>query len=79
LSQLKYLNLSANAISEIALNAFSGLSELAVVDLSENHLYYLLSDIFISTTNLRILRLSRNHFDSHVPKLECPWLTVTIN
>ncbi|EZA56286.1 Immunoglobulin superfamily member [Ooceraea biroi] len=75
LSQLKYLNLSANTISEIGLNAFTGLSELMVLDLSHNHLYYLLPDIFISTTNLRILRLSKNNFDSHIPKLECPWLT----
>lgn len=75
LLKLKYLNLSTNAISEIGLNAFDGLSELAVLDLSQNHLYYLLPDIFISTKNLRILRLSKNNFNSHIPKLNCPWLT----
>ncbi|KAL6448534.1 hypothetical protein ACFW04_000432 [Cataglyphis niger] len=75
LLKLKYLNLSINAISEIGLNAFDGLSELTVLDLSQNHLYYLLSDIFISAKNLRILRLSKNNFNSHVPKLKCPWLT----
>ncbi|KAL0119227.1 hypothetical protein PUN28_009665 [Cardiocondyla obscurior] len=75
LTRLKYLNLSANAISEIGLNAFDGLSELTVLDLSRNHLYYLLSDIFVPVKSLRVLRLSKNNFNSHVPKLECPWLT----
>ncbi|XP_012528926.1 amphoterin-induced protein 2 [Monomorium pharaonis] len=75
LTRLKYLNLSINAISEIGLNAFNGLSELTVLDLSQNHLYYLLSDTFMPTKSLRILRLSKNNFNSHVPKLECPWLT----
>ncbi|XP_024873849.1 trophoblast glycoprotein-like [Temnothorax curvispinosus] len=75
LTELKYLNLSVNAISEIGLNAFDGLSELTVLDLSRNHLYYLLSDIFVPAKSLRILRLSKNNFNSHVPRLECPWLT----
>ncbi|XP_011707197.1 PREDICTED: amphoterin-induced protein 2-like [Wasmannia auropunctata] len=75
LTRLKYLNLSINAIGEIGLNAFSGLSELTVLDLSRNHLYYLLADVFMPATSLRILRLSKNNFNSHVPKLECPWLT----
>ncbi|XP_025987114.1 leucine-rich repeat transmembrane neuronal protein 2 isoform X2 [Solenopsis invicta] len=75
LTRLKYLNLSTNAISEIGLNAFNGLSELTVLDLSRNHLYYLLPSIFTLTKSLRILRLSKNNFNSHVPKLECPWLT----
>ncbi|XP_012233860.1 amphoterin-induced protein 2-like [Linepithema humile] len=75
LSNLKYLNLSVNSISEIGLNAFNGLSELKVLDLSQNHLYYLLSDIFMPAKSLRILRLSKNNFNSHVPKLKCPWLT----
>ncbi|CAL1684319.1 unnamed protein product [Lasius platythorax] len=75
LLKLKYLNLSMNAISEIGFNAFDGLSELTVLDLSQNHLYYLLSDIFIPAKNLRILRLSKNNFNSHIPKLKCPWLT----
>ncbi|XP_011868023.1 PREDICTED: SLIT and NTRK-like protein 1 isoform X1 [Vollenhovia emeryi] len=75
LTRLKYLNLSVNAISEIGLNAFNGLSELTVLDLSRNHLYYLLSDIFVPAKSLRILRLSKNNFNSHVPRLECPWLT----
>ncbi|XP_011642517.1 leucine-rich repeat-containing protein 55-like [Pogonomyrmex barbatus] len=74
LTRLKYLNLSINAISEIDLNAFNGLSELTVLDLSRNHLYYLLADIFVPMKNLRILRLSKNNFNSHIPKLECPWL-----
>ncbi|KYM95172.1 PREDICTED: leucine-rich repeat-containing protein 52-like [Cyphomyrmex costatus] len=74
LTRLKYLNLSVNAISEIGLNAFNGLSELTVLDLSKNHLYYLLSDIFMPVKSLRVLRLSKNNFNSHVPKLECPWL-----
>ncbi|XP_018317887.1 amphoterin-induced protein 2 [Mycetomoellerius zeteki] len=75
LIRLKYLNLSVNAISEIGLNAFNGLSELTVLDLSRNHLYYLLPDIFMPVKRLRILRLSKNNFNSHVPRLECPWLT----
>ncbi|KYN41766.1 Slit like protein 2 protein [Trachymyrmex septentrionalis] len=75
LTRLKYLNLSVNAISEIGLNAFNGLSELTILDLSRNHLYYLLSEIFMPIKKLRILRLSKNNFNSHVPRLECPWLT----
>lgn len=65
-----------NAISQIDLKAFDGLSELKVLDLSQNHLYYLLSDTFLPAPSLRILRLSKNNFNSHVPKLECSWLTV---
>ncbi|KAK2577440.1 hypothetical protein KPH14_003547 [Odynerus spinipes] len=75
LTNLKYLNLSKNSISEIALEAFSRLTELTVLDLSKNHLYHLLPDIFLETTNLRVLKLSKNNFNVHVPKLQCPWLT----
>lgn len=75
LTNLKYLNLSQNAISDISLEAFSRITELRVLDLSRNHLYHLLPDIFLETKNLRVLKLSRNNFNTHVPKLQCPWLT----
>lgn len=78
MTNLRYLNLSKNSISDISLEAFSGITELAVLDLSRNYLYYLLSDIFLETKKLRILKLSGNNFNIHVPKLECPWLTVNV-
>lgn len=75
-TNVKYLNLSGNIISEIRLNAFGGLKDLTVVDLSKNHLYYILDDVFAENENLRILKLSKNNFNSHVPKLRSSWLTV---
>ncbi|XP_017791723.1 PREDICTED: leucine-rich repeat-containing protein 52-like [Habropoda laboriosa] len=75
LTELKYLNLSKNAISDISLNAFHGLRKLRVLDLSENRLMYILDDTFENNNNLRILRLSNNNFKSHVPKLRSIWLT----
>ncbi|XP_043489782.1 toll-like receptor 2 [Polistes fuscatus] len=75
LTNLKYLNLSKNSISDISLKAFFMITELTVLDLSRNRLYHLLSNIFLETKNLRVLKLSWNHFDTHVPKLDCPWLT----
>ncbi|XP_015171874.1 PREDICTED: slit homolog 1 protein-like [Polistes dominula] len=75
LTNLKYLNLSLNAISDISLEAFSRITKLTVLDLSRNHLYHLLPDIFLENKNLRVLKLSRNNFNTHVPKLQCPWLT----
>ncbi|KAG7208809.1 hypothetical protein KM043_015001 [Ampulex compressa] len=75
LTRLRYLNVSGNSISEIGLNAFEGLPDLTVLDLSRNHLYYILDDIFFEHKNLRVVKLSKNNFNSHVPKLQSPWLT----
>ncbi|XP_015121624.1 leucine-rich repeat-containing protein 24 [Diachasma alloeum] len=75
LTQLRYLNLSDNAINEIGLSAFCGLQELTVLDLSRNHLYYILPNTFVDNTNLRVLRLSGNNFNQHVPFLENPSIT----
>ncbi|XP_063974125.1 leucine-rich repeat-containing protein 55-like isoform X2 [Diachasmimorpha longicaudata] len=75
LTQLKYLNLSDNAINEIGLSAFRSLQELTILDLSRNHLYYILPNTFIGNRNLRVLRLSGNNFNQHVPFLENPSIT----
>ncbi|KAI4499346.1 hypothetical protein M0802_005606 [Mischocyttarus mexicanus] len=75
LTNLKYLNLSRNAISDISFEAFSKITELKVLDLSRNHLYHLLPETFLETKNLRVLKLSKNNFNIHVPNLQCPWLT----
>ncbi|XP_014478710.1 PREDICTED: leucine-rich repeat-containing protein 24-like isoform X2 [Dinoponera quadriceps] len=75
LSELIYLNLSANTISDIGMHAFDGLSELAVLDLSQNHLHYLLPKTFVPAKSLRILQLSKNNFNSRVPKLQSPSIT----
>ncbi|XP_043787982.1 leucine-rich repeat-containing protein 4C-like isoform X2 [Apis laboriosa] len=69
LTKLRYLNLSKNAISEISLNAFDGLTDLTVLDLSKNRLHYILDEVFEKNENLRILKLSNNNFNSHIPKL----------
>ncbi|KAK9295964.1 hypothetical protein QLX08_009865 [Tetragonisca angustula] len=73
--RLKYLNLSKNAISEIDLNAFDGLTDLMVLDLSRNRLDDISAEVFERNKNLRILRLSKNNFKSHIPKLRSPSLT----
>ncbi|CAK9809701.1 Immunoglobulin superfamily member 10 [Anthophora plagiata] len=75
LTELKYLNLSKNAISDISLKAFDGLTNLRVLDLSRNRLHYLSDETFERNNNLRILKLSYNNFKSHVPKLRSIWLT----
>lgn len=75
LTNLKYLNLSKNSISDIALESFSRLGQLSVLDLSRNRLYNILPDTFFETKNLRVLKISNNNFNVHVPKLRCPWLT----
>lgn len=64
-----------NAISEIDINAFSGLTALKVLDLSNNRLESIFDDLFEENKDLRILKLSKNNFKSHVPKLRIPWLT----
>ncbi|XP_017880863.1 leucine-rich repeat-containing protein 70-like [Ceratina calcarata] len=74
LTNLKYLNLSTNAISEINLSAFVGLRDLKVLDLSKNRLESISDDLFEENKNLRILKLSRNNFKSYVPKLRVPSL-----
>ncbi|XP_023287789.1 immunoglobulin superfamily member 10 [Orussus abietinus] len=74
-TQVRYLNLSGNAIAEIDLNAFSGLDDLSVLDLSRNHLTYLLVDTFLECKHLRVLRLAGNNFNVHVPRLRSPSLT----
>lgn len=78
MTKLKYLNLSKNAISEIDINAFDGLTDLTVLDLSNNRLHYILDGVFDGNKNLQILKLSKNNFRSHVPKLQIFWLTVMI-
>ncbi|XP_031844686.1 uncharacterized protein LOC116432244 [Nomia melanderi] len=75
LTNLRYLNLSGNTISDIDLGAFHGLADLTVLDLSKNHLYSIPDDIFVNNKHLQILKLSRNHFNSHVPKLRSSSIT----
>lgn len=78
MTKLRYLNLSKNAISEISLNAFDGLTDLTVLDLSKNRLHYILDEVFEKNENLRILKLSNNNFNSHIPKLRSFSLMVII-
>lgn len=76
MTKLKYLNLSENAISEIGLNAFDGLTNLTILDLSKNRLHDISDEVFERNRNLRILILSKNNFNSHVPKLRSSSLMV---
>lgn len=76
LTQLKYLNLSFNEISQIAVQAFYSLQELADLDLSRNYLEYLDPNTFHDNTKLQILKLNFNKFNVQVPQLRSNSITV---
>lgn len=76
MKNLKYLNLSDNAISNVDLFAFAQLNELIILDLSRNHFNYLHSDVFIDNNKLRIVKLGGNNFHNGVPYLKNPTITV---
>ncbi|XP_076653530.1 fibromodulin [Halictus rubicundus] len=69
LANLKYLNLSTNAVSEIDMYAFHGLVNLTVLDLTKNYLHSIPDDAFeLSLDFCQISHLPSDTFNG-LPRL----------
>ncbi|XP_057656234.1 uncharacterized protein LOC130893837 [Diorhabda carinulata] len=78
LTELKWLNLSYNKISQIDLYAFEGLEQLTSLDLSYNRIQYFLDQWWLSLNNLKELYLRGNSLASinSQPPISLPELKI---
>ncbi|XP_056638525.1 uncharacterized protein LOC130446347 [Diorhabda sublineata] len=78
LTELKWLNLSYNKISQIDLYAFEGLEQLTSLDLSYNRIQYFLDQWWLSLHNLKELYLRGNSLASinSQPPISLPELKI---
>ncbi|KAH8413215.1 hypothetical protein KR009_008868 [Drosophila setifemur] len=66
---LKTLDLSCNAISQMDDNVFRGLANLSFLDLSKNKLTNISSTVFAPLTSLNVLRLNKNSLTAMAPNV----------